>query len=85
MLKAPALTQAENREEQKPGKTNLTALRLQALSGDNGQDSTAPSVTDPGDQEDPASVLDAIGEIASDRVAATAKAEVGGLLEAYEG
>lgn len=55
---------------------NLTALRLQALSGDNGQDSTAPSVTDPGDQEDPASVLDALGEIAGDRVAATAKAEV---------
>lgn len=68
--------QSENREEQKLGKPNLTALRLQALSGDNGGDSAAPSVTDPGDQEDPASVLDAIGEIASDRVAATAKAEV---------
>lgn len=68
--------QPEHREEQKHAKPNLTALRLQALSGlDNGGDSAAPSVTDPGDQEDPASVLDAIGEIASDRVAAN-KAEV---------
>lgn len=54
-------------------KTGLTAFRLQALSGDNGADSAAPSVTDPGEQEDPASVLDAIGEIASGRMA---KAEV---------
>ena len=69
--------QTEARDEGKLAKTNLTALRLQALSGDNGGDSAAPSVTDPGDQEDPASVLDAIGEIASDRVAATVKAEVG--------
>lgn len=69
------VVQTETREEVKL-KTNLTALRLQALSGDNGGDSAAPSVTDPGDQGDPASVLDAIGEIASDRVAATAKAEV---------
>ena len=53
----------------------MSAFRLQALSGDNGGDSNAPSVTDAGDQEDP-SVLDVIGEIASGRVAAGVKAEV---------
>ena len=62
-------------EETKSPKANLSAFRLQALSGDNGGDSNAPSVTDPGDQEDP-SVLDVIGEIASGRVAAGVKAEV---------
>ena len=56
-------------EEPKVQKANLTAFRLQALSGDNGADSAAPSVTDAGDQEDPSSVLDAIGEIASGRMA----------------
>ena len=75
--------QAEIREEQKLQKPSLTALRLQALSGDNGPDSTAPSVTDPGDQDDPASVLDAIGEIASDRMAATVKAEVALLITCF--
>ena len=63
-------------EEAKSPKASLSAFRLQALSGDNGADSAAPSVTDEGDKEDP-SVLDAIGEIASGRVAdGTVKMEV---------
>ena len=62
----------QTEEDAKSPKANLTALRLQALSGDNCADSAAPSVTDAGDQDDP-SVLDVIGEIASGRVA---KAEV---------
>ncbi len=53
----------------------------QAMKGENGEDSAAPSVTDPGNQEqDPAaSILEAMGEIASGRVdaAAAVKPEVG--------
>lgn len=73
-LKGTSLQSNDTVEEAKFPKANLTAFRLQALSGDNGGDSAAPSVTDAGDHEDPSSVLDVIGEIASGRVA---KAEVG--------
>jgi hypothetical protein len=57
-------------------KGTLSGLRLQAMRGENGEDSAAPSVTDPGNQDDPASILEAMGEIASGRVDAAIKNEV---------
>lgn len=68
--------QVESQEESKTLKGTLSSMRLQAMKGENGDDSAAPSVTDPGNQDDPASILEAMGEIASGRVDAIVKPEV---------